>query len=211
MLAVIPAGGRATRFAGVYKDLLPIGDDTFLLSEAVSRAVRMGCDRIAIVTSAEKAAAHERFLREHGIDATLIVSSDLGLWEAIRATFPLNMDSLLILADTVFQAMAMPPVADLAFGVFETDEPGRFSVVSDNTIITKSADLPSPQTAWGCVRWSKAVIAFWEGRGPYEHYDDAFRDAMGAFGFKTFPIESYHDLGTWGAYRAYVGRDDLVV
>jgi hypothetical protein len=198
MIAVIPAGGRASRFMGIHKDMLPIGDGRFLLTEAMARARLMGADRCVVVTSAEKAAMHERLLSR---DDTLLVSTDRGLWAAIEQTFVFNEASLLILPDTVFTPVAAVPRAPLAFGTFATDEPHRFSAISGDTIITKQPGPPAQ--AWGCVAWGVGVIAFWRGK-EYAHYDDAFRDAMAAFSFATFPIKDYHDLGDWASYRRFI-------
>lgn len=197
MIAVIPAGGRAERFGGIPKDMLPIGAGEFLFTAALSRARSMGADRCVVVTSAEKAAMHERLV---GDGDTLLVSTGRGLWEAIRQTFCFREDSLLVLPDTVFSTNAMPTLP-LSFGVFPTDQPERFSVMRGDTIVTKEAGAPG--YAWGCVAWSTEVVEFWQARS-YPHYDDAFRDAMGAFPFVTFPISDYHDLGDWNAYRRFI-------
>ncbi len=198
MIGVIPAGGKAERFMGVHKDMLPIGDGEFLFTAALSRARSMGCERCVVVTSAEKAAMHERLI---GSDDTLMVSTGKGLWEAIRATFCFREDSLLVLADTVFTPHAMPRGCPLFFGVFPTDQPERFSVLRGDTIVTKQAGAAGH--AWGCVAWSVEVAQFWAGTS-YPHYDDAFRDAMQTFGSTTFPITDYHDLGDWNAYQRYI-------
>lgn len=201
MLAIIPAGGKAERFHGIYKDLLPLGDGRTLLSETLRRAEAMGCTRAVVVTSAEKAAAHERALS--GTDATLLVSTGKGLWAAIESTFIIRSDALLLLPDTVFTPIDTIPAAPLSFGVFPTAEPERFSVVRGGTIVTKQPGPPS--LAWGCVAWSVAVADWWQGQA-FSHYDDAFRGAMREFGHRTFRIAGYEDFGAWPQYRAFVGE-----
>jgi len=199
MLAIIPAGGKAERFHGIYKDLLPLGDGRTLLGETLSRARAMGCTRAVVVTSAEKAAAHERALA--GTDTTLLVSTGRGLWAAIAAALVIPSDALLLLPDTVFTPVEPVPPFPLSFGVFPTNEPERFSVIRGDTIVTKEPGPPS--LAWGCVAWSVAVADWWQGQA-FSHYDDAFRGAMRRFGHRTFSIAGYEDFGAWPAYRRYV-------
>ena len=108
MLAVIPAGGRAERFGGIHKDALPIGEGLTLFGATLLRAQAMGCTSFAVITSAEKAALHERLLA--GTDAALIVSTGRGLWAAVRQSFALRAErSLLLLPDTVFAPVEPVP------------------------------------------------------------------------------------------------------
>jgi len=83
-----------------------------------------------------------------------------------------------------------------------TEEPWRFSIMQNDTILTKPA-MEGVARAWGCVSWSKEVVAFWRDK-IYDHYDDAFRDAIKAFDHTEFPIRDYYDLGTWEAYRQFI-------
>lgn len=199
MRAILPAGGRAERFGGVMKELLPIGEGQTLLSAAIARARALGATSVAVVTSAEKAAIHERVLAGQGVD--LIVASNCGLWGALRAALRPE-PGMLILPDTVWATTATIPRAPLAFGVFETDEAWRYSVFQDGRIITKPAGA-SRGLAWGCVAWSIDTAAWWLRNGA-DDYDAAFNDAIPYFGCATFPITGYHDLGTWAAYRRYL-------
>lgn len=211
MRSIIPAGGLAQRFGGIYKELLPVGDRQYLLSSAIRRAQELGADTHLVITSAEKAAVHARFLSQHaaGYSTTLQVRDNTAtdLWAALAPV--VGQNSLLILPDTVFTVTeCVPASCDLAFGVFTTNEPYRFSVLDAGVIHTKKELTDRKQwTAWGCVYWSEAVSGFWSDL-TFTSYDAAFQAAIDMFGYKTFTIDNYHDLGSWEAYQRYV-RDGI--
>lgn len=213
MLTLLPAGGRAERFDGIYKELLPIGEKEFLLSAAIRRGRDLGARHALVISSPEKRSTHARFLSRHaaGFDVRLSVRQerDEHLWSALRREIPTDEASLLVLPDTTWVCReSVPADADLAFGVFETDEPHRFSLVHDGRILTKPAGLAGTWMAWGCVYWSPAVARFWQEQeqrhGEYADYDRAFEDAMRKFGHRTFAIEHYCDMGSWSSYASFV-------
>jgi hypothetical protein len=213
VLTILPAGGRAERFDGIYKELLPIGEGDFLLSAAIRRASALGADRALVISNADKVTTHAKFLARHasGFSVELSVRSecDEHLWAALRRAIPSHEAGLLLLPDTTWRCTSrIPEGADLAFGVFDTDEPHRFSLVHEGRILTKPRDVVGRWSAWGCVYWSANVAAFWEREqklhGVYPEYDRAFEAAMREFGYSTFAIDDYHDLGTWAAYASYL-------
>ena len=213
MLTILPAGGRAERFDGIYKELLPIGEGEFLLSDAIRRAHALGADRALVISSAEKLPTHAKFLARHAagytVDLCLRSESDEHLWSALRRAIPTGEAGLLVLPDTTWSCPdRIPAGVDLAFGIFVTHEPHRFSLVHEGRILTKPDDLVGRWEAWGCVYWSAAVAAFWEREqqrhGEYPDYDRAFESAMRQFGHGTFRLEDYCDLGTWSAYASFV-------
>lgn len=200
MIGVIPAGGTSSRFMGIHKEMLPIGNGKFLITEAMNRARALGASRCVIVTSAEKAAFHERFLSPHD---TLLVSTGRGLWGAIRETFPIQERSILILPDTLFTIQDALPSNSLAFGTFTTLEAHRYSILAGDSIVTKPEHVMTPQQAWGCVAWNPEVVEFW-GDTVYDHYDHAFSAAMRVFRYATFAIGDYHDFGNWESYARFI-------
>jgi len=219
MLAILPAGGRAERFGGIYKELLPIGEREYLLSSAIERSANLGADRFLVISSADKADAHATFLHEHlfSWDVTLTVRRwrDTELWDSLSRALPYCAErNLLVLPDTTWTCKdTIPAGVDLAFGTFLTDEPHRFSVLGPGGIYTKSTGLRPGRLyeAWGVVYWSKRVAEFWLnapipfGRTQaFADYDRAFEAAMRAFGYANFCIENYTDLGTWEAYQRFV-------
>jgi len=213
MLTILPAGGRAERFDGIYKELLPIGESDFLLSAAIRRASALGADRALVISSRDKHSTHTQFLARHAsayaVELSVRSEQDEHLWAALRRAIPTDEAGLLMLPDTTWTCDArIPEGADLAFGVFTTDEPHRFSLVHDRRILTKPTGLAGRWNAWGCVYWSARVAGFWQREerrhGEYPEYDRAFEAAMAEFGHETFPIGDYHDLGTWAAYAAFM-------
>ncbi len=213
MLTILPAGGRAERFDGIFKELLPIGPREFLLSAAIRRAHALGADRALVISNQDKRPTHARFLARHAaeFDVTLSVRSenDEELWTALCREIPLDEASFLVLPDTSWTCPGrIPQDCDLAFGTFVTDEPHRFSLVEGNHILTKPEGLTGTWNAWGCVYWSAAVARFWHDHqarhGAYTHYDRAFEHAMQVFGSETFPILDYRDMGNWDAYASFM-------
>jgi hypothetical protein len=205
MLGVIPAAGRATRFGGIFKELLPIGEDEYLLDHAIRQSAALGADHALVVTRIEKRPWHESHVYRHvdGVPVDFIEQRHGGdLWGAIRTTFPLREKSILVMPDTVFACDGPLPDCDLAFGVFVTDTPERFSIVEHDRIITKQP-AEGKHLAWGCVWWSERVIDHWE-QSAFTHYDRAFESAMQRFGYTLVPITQYCDLGTWASYQSYV-------
>lgn len=213
MLTILPAGGRAERFDGIYKELLPIGPCEFLLSAAIRRGYALGADRALVISNRDKRPTHERFLARHAskfaVELSVRSENDENLWTALRREIPLDEASFLVLPDTSWSCPGrIPSGVDLAFGTFETDEPHRFSLVEDGRILTKPEGLTGRWQAWGCVYWSAAVARFWHEyqreHGEYDHYDRAFEHAMQEFGHETFPILDYRDMGNWDAYASFM-------
>lgn len=213
MLTLLPAGGRAERFDGIYKELLPIGESKFLLSEAIRRGHSLGSDRARVISNADKASTHAKFLARHASNFSVELSvrseQDEHLWAALRREIPLDEAALLVLPDTKWTCSdRIPAGSHIAFGTFATDEPHRFSLVHEGGILTKPDDRVGRWQAWGCVYWSARVAEFWKDQellqGDYPEYDRAFEAAMREFGYDTFRIEDYHDMGTWSAYSSFL-------
>jgi CTP:molybdopterin cytidylyltransferase MocA len=81
-VGIIPAAGKATRFGGLFKELLPLPNERLLLTEAVER-LRF-CDQIIVVTSNEKAEAHKAILPK---DVIIQYQTGKELWGAIQTGF----------------------------------------------------------------------------------------------------------------------------
>lgn len=211
MLAVIPAAGRASRFGGVFKELLPVGEGTSLLVNALRQARSLGATDYAVVTRASKRELHADHLSRHAdLDPFFLVQLGAGdMWGAIQTTLPLRRDSLLVMPDTVFRTRdSVPRNCDFSLGLFETEQPERFGVLSDGMLFNKSTALTGRQLAWGTVYWSANVAEFWRQwealRGSFASFTAAFQWAMDAFGFETFALDAYYDLGTWESYREFI-------
>lgn len=202
---IIPAAGKATRFGGVLKELLPISKTETALMRAVKNAVAsMKATDICIITNKEKVSEHMAALTSLPVTyKEQVYNTDL--WGAILSGLS-AVDGGLIMPDTITDIPIMTTSAPLSFGLFTTHEPERFSILHNNTIITKQkiVDNNTVYKAWGVVLWNADVAAYWIKHGNYLHYDDAFRDAMIHFGFTVFDLPYYYDIGTFDAYTQYI-------
>lgn len=205
---IIPAGGKATRFGGTLKELLPINaTDTPLLRALQNAVIGFDADEVLVISSLDKIKEHAYYVGRNMAHAApfirySITTSD-NLWEALDDVMPLH-DGGIVLADTVTFVEPQQITAPLVFGVFKTFQPERFSVIRNDTIITKQPMLNAGHSlAWGVVLWSKEVVDYWR-KHQYETYDDAFRDAMRVFGYATFDLPYYYDLGSFEAYVEFL-------
>lgn len=199
MTIIIPAAGIASRFGGVRKELLPLSDapGDCALRRQVWRGLAVG--RVRVVTSTANAPAHAAALADMPVDLRVRSTGADDMWRTVLA----GIDGAggLLLADTVWSgALPSAAVAPIVFGVFETDEPERYSVIRDGRIVTKQHGPPA--LAWGCVLWQAETAAWWQ-ETAFPSYDEAFEAAMDA-GWATFPIRDYHDLGSFNAYRRWL-------
>lgn len=209
---IIPAAGKATRFGGTLKELLPLNEtDTSLLRAIQNAVLGMNADEIVLVTSIEKINEHIRYIDKnvpYGIPINYRIQKNTqDLWGAILTGIDWNNDGGLVMADTVTFVNPEDSTAPLAFGIFKTWQPERFSVIRDKTIVTKEVsykELIDGANAWGTVEWTKEVAQHWRDTDEYAHYDDAFRDAMQIFGYATYDLPYYYDLGTFKSYTDYI-------
>lgn len=200
---VIPAAGESSRFGGIPKDLLPIGPRESLIQRAVKYAKRFGTP--VIITNPHK----EYYHRQMCPGVELIVRynwQDFDMWGSFRAGLMLDTPGGLILPDTVFNVMDVPQDGyDVAFGVFTTADPWRFSTIriehGKPLRIETKAKPSTSSIAWGMLLWSAdAATRLWKSGA--DHYDRALEDVAKSPAF--FPIHGYEDLGTYETYRRYL-------
>lgn len=198
---IVPAAGLAVRFGGVPKELLPIAERSTPLQHAVELGQRLG--EVVVITSDEKSSLHRRLLP--GVELRR-QGPEPELWGALRTGLARGQGGALIMADTVTDFGALPdPRSPICFGTFATDEAHRFSVLNDGAIATKQP-LRGTHSAWGVVTWSAEVTDFFLSLGDV-HYDRAFEAAMRRFGWGTFPLRYYFDLGTFAAYCDFLAHE----
>ncbi len=213
---IIPSAGKATRFGGLAKELLPLNATDTPLKRAIDNAViGMDADEIILVTSKERIWEHTNYIGSH-IGFHLPIQFvpqvyDRDLLGALLTGMSMHNDGGLVLPDTVTMVDTHGIEGSLVFGTFWTQEPERFSVIYDGTIITKQriegneVDNVAGFKAWGVVMWSKEVAQYWINKSDeYEHYDDMFRDGMQHFGYRTFNLPYYYDLGSFDKYVEYL-------
>jgi hypothetical protein len=202
---IVPAGGKATRFGGLLKELLPINSTMTPLKAAVCGAISgMRADDVIVISNPDKIIEHARHLL--GFQITYKLQQGNELWGAITTGLDTSSDGGLILADTFTKINPINHTAPLTFGVFKTMQPERFSVIRGKQLITKQPALNAGQSdAWGCVMWTSDVAKFWKSQ-EFAHYDAAFQAAMDKFGFDTFTLPYYYDFGTFDAYADFIAR-----
>lgn len=220
---IIPAAGKAERFNGVLKEL--IGINPYTNATALGRTIHLAVHRlhathIVLITNEEKQAIHTEYIESiaHYFPDTIfnivLQSDDRDLLGAIITGItvdPRYMPGGLLLPDTITDFDAIPEdVNNIAFGLFTTQEPERFSIVFNGTIYTKESGFPErPQgySAWGVVLWDSEVahkmLMF---NHLFATYDALFQHIMTVFGsYSTFDLKYYYDIGTYEKYVEYLG------
>ncbi len=215
---IIPAAGKATRFNGIHKELAPLPNGNTSLSHALDLARASAAIDIIVLTHSSKWWLHSEFIRLYEKQRNikpglirLVMQQDYtyDLWSAIIQGLYMQPDLKaggLILPDTITDfnpEYAQTSHDGLSFGVFDTHEPQRFSIIQDEQIITKPDYLPEGiYKAWGVVLWS-AIAQRRLRELSITRYDDAFQQVMDRLGHETFPLDYYYDLGTYAAYVDY--------
>lgn len=208
---IIPAAGKAERFGGVLKECLPI--NTALQSSLIHTLYNADCVdtsvEIVITTLPEKAKEHMTLCAQFGFSDVYfrLLHHEHDLWGSIQSGIDYEKDGGVLLPDTITNWKDTIPQGDLIFGVFETTTPERFSVIANNVIYTKKKGSLFRKTynAWGVVLWSREVAQYWK-QLEIDHYDTAFNLAIQRFGYNTFHLDYYYDLGTFEAYTQYLKK-----
>jgi len=215
---IIPAAGKAVRFNGLPKELLP----TDLHECGLTRAVRIAKEidsEVVIITNRDKHVLHERILREKELlDGCVFKEQNTldEMWGAIRLGLAMDCAGGLIMPDTVTSiaaGLSYTRPESIQFGVFDTDTPERYSILTNSnpfTILTKQK-VPGSRgacKAWGMVLWPEQVTNFFLANS-FDHYDRAFEAAARQFGHGVFPLSYYFDLGSFPSYLAYLAMTHL--
>ena len=216
---ILPAAGDAVRFGGVPKELLPMTATQCLLTYNVFTALAVGGTPI-IITNPHKLYWHRKALERAGIAEELVefrVRKDYrhkDMWGSFERGLDPGVAGGLLLPDTMipFADPALMPhpervlmrgeFCQLAFGLFETATPERFSIVTPYGICTKQKDAPG-NLAWGMLLWEAAATDFLLAQ-EVEHYDRALERAMLALPWDTFRLPAFHDLGTFEDYVRFM-------
>lgn len=209
-LGIIPAAGKATRFGGIVKELLPLPDGRSLLEHAVSRL--SFCDRVVVVTNHRKTEAHKRVL-----DDDIILQDQIGyeLWGAIQTVYQ-TFDAdryYMTMPDTWIDPSAFDEVPNNSFalGYFFTMTPERFGVLKDGYVVDKDEEATRPAQAWGALAWDRHVCEIWDERKP-ENYTQAINLALSNVDWGTWQIGRYYDCANMQRYMELLdhlkGRKD---
>lgn len=185
-VGIIPAAGKAQRFGGTLKELLPLPDGRSFLRAAVHR---LPVDLVVIVTNKYKIQEHAR---EVGDDAVYMVQRGDDIMGAIMTALDVRADRYYFtMPDTVTDTDDIPD-AHFCMGYFMTDKPERFGCIVNGRVINKSSDIETPALAWGTLTFDALVADLWRERNP-EDYTTAINMAIREFSCTLHPLNYYHD------------------
>jgi len=188
-LGIITSGGKAVRFGGIPKELLPLPNGLSLLYETYLR-LKSYCDDILVITSEEKMAIQSGHL---GPGLYYHIDRGEGMWAAMETAFVFNADEYLFsMPDTYMNRDAFKGYDGFSFalGCHFTFEPERFGCFKDGIVVNKDKSIPTPATGWGVLAWTKEVVELWRAFTPAD-YTSAINMAMEKFGYKTWMLDFY--------------------
>lgn len=205
-LGIIPAAGRATRWGGIYKELLPVSNGKCLLDHSLDAFRTAGADACLIVTSKDKLMAHAGHLANWSVYYT-IQTGEQDAWSAIAESLPLRARwNMYAMPDTYYPVdiFAKMPMHDFVIGYFETDTPERFGVLTEHGIVDKMP-FPDRQKAWGVLAWSNAVIDLWTRNiNAIRTHTQAFNIAIDQYGYELVKLDYYHDMASFVDYERFI-------
>lgn len=203
-LGILPAAGKADRWGGYPKELLPISDDDTFLTRAVGTLQRCGCDFVLLVTNPAKIHLHAYHL-QNTANVLLTLQHGDEMWGAMETAIQTPADEyLFMMPDTFLPDRPFPEslTEAIEFGVFETDQPERFGVFRQGRIVNKQAGSV-PALAWGALAWTDRVADHWRSRS-YGDYTAALNDAIGAFEYGSWQLDHYFDIGSMEHYADFL-------
>lgn len=205
-LGIVPAAGNATRWDGYPKELLPISSSETFMSRAVDSLKMCGCETVLVISNPSKIHLHAYHLRDHE-QVLLAMQQGKELWAAFETALETPADEyFFLMPDTYVPSRPFPPSLDKEFGMglFETEEPERFGVLRGDRIIDKQSG-ESPCQAWGVLAWTGSVAQYWKSRS-YSSHTEAINDALQVFGYDSWHLDYYCDMGSMKLYIEFLLR-----
>ena len=201
-LGIIAAAGKAVRFGGALKELLPCDVNGSLLWRH-SNVILRGMDQV-IITNQDKIGVHARHIVTRC--QPLLQHYQQDIWGAIRTGIQFPADEYyFVMADTYIPFV--PALQnDLTLGAFYTDMPERFGMIRDAGIVNKEAGEPG--MAWGCFSFSNDVADYWR-QEKFKSYTHALNMAMVYFGYDVEEMPYYYDMATFEDYREFLCQESL--
>jgi hypothetical protein len=212
MLGIIPAAGKGERWGGFYKELLPIGDNRWLIDNTIDAMKTVGCERICLVTSPEKIHVHvQHFNKEKYKDLNIffVINKGKEMWDSIVASFPYTEEyNYFAMPDTLYPVDSFPNKISFnifGMGLFKTDKPERFGILKDGTIMNKMNCFgKKPFTAWGTLCWAKDTYEeFWKDKG-IPNYTEAINVILRDGIYLEYVLDYYYDFATFKDYEEYI-------
>jgi len=180
-LGIIPAAGKADRFGGVLKEMLPIAEGVTPLRRTVSIMRQAGCDAILLITNKDKLQMHMQHLEKEKV-FYVIQSGGKDIWGAITESLSLYGErNIFAMPDTYYPPDIFNDFfgADFNLGCFETEMPERYGVVLGDRIVNKQKLEPGRYKAWGVLGWTDKVAKSWlKNMDLIETYTHALNMAM---------------------------------
>jgi hypothetical protein len=203
-LGILPAAGKSERWAGYPKELLPISSDETFISRAVRTMQICGCHSVVVITSPSKSQLHAYHLKDcEGV--VFAVQHGEELWGAITTAIDIRAEEYyFMMPDTYLPGKPFPVSLkmDFGIGVFLTDEPARFGVLRKGQVHDKVPG-EGPGVAWGTLSWTRRVAEYWSEKH-YQDHTSAINDAMRVFGYGTWDLDYYYDIGSMDYYKQFL-------
>jgi len=203
-LGVLPAAGKADRWGGYPKELLPISNSHTFLSRAVELLRSCGCDHVLVITNPAKIHLHAYHLKDWK-NVMFAIQQGEEMWGAMATAIDTPAEEYcFMMPDTLVSARTFPvPLeGEFGLGVFRTEEPERFGVLRGGGIVNKQPS-DEPGLAWGVLAWSKLVAAHWRNNA-YADYTQAINDAIKTFGYTLWELDYYFDIGSMKHYAEFL-------
>ena len=215
-LGVIPAGGKASRWGGYLKELLPLYDGLSIIDHSVEAMEAASVDAILVVTNRAKLAPLASHLGRRPWYVPILYAVEergLDIWGGILEALRVEADEYLFaMPDTFYPpgAFQVRPESDFALAIHQTAKPERFGILQGNQVINKREHPPGVYDAWGLIAWSGRVAELWRA-ADIGNYTEAINAAIEGFGLKTWHIDYYHDMATFDDYRDWIIEHDNVL
>jgi hypothetical protein len=203
-LGILPAAGKADRWGGYPKELLPISNDHTFLSRSVNLLRSSGCDHVLVVTNPAKIHLHAYHLKDWK-NVLFAIQQGQEMWGAMATAIDTPaQEYCFMMPDTYVSAPAFPDslVGEFGLGLFLTDEPERFGVLRQGRVVNKQP-AHTPAKAWGVLAWSDRVAAHWR-ENSYADYTAAINDAITCFDYGLWDLDYYFDIGSMKHYAEFL-------
>ena len=212
IVGIVPAAGKAERFGGLLKELLPWDTGESLLHRTV-RILWTVSDAVIVISNPDKIAQHAQELEDFS-DVYFVLQDGDTLLSGIRSMTVEADYYFFAMPDTVFPENIFPEnifpdSPDLNFmmvGLFDTIEGHRYGVWRGGRIDDKNSENRGQLLkAWGVLGWPQSVMKIL-GETYLTHHTDALNLALEQVKHYTIQMDSYHDVADYEAYRDLVAR-----
>lgn len=214
-IGIVPAAGKAERWGGTLKELMPLSMGRTILDHTLD-VMTSTVDQIVIVTSQEKIqtiSAHVGDRTRTPISFTLQhAAHGPDIMGAIVAGCETKADRYFFaMPDTHYDRDAFQyfPTHDFAMGLFDTTTPERFGVLAGREIVNKRAQWQLNKdgklhtyNAWGVLTWTSDCVALWRDLKP-ESYTIAINQAIDEYGVNFWRLKQYYDFASHDDYLRF--------